>query len=56
VKIAEGPPGDGAGPDAALGLWAGVVPMATVRLSPEPDPALPADVDVPAHIRALAGA
>lgn len=55
VKISSGPPGDGAGPDAALGLWAGVVPMETVRRAPEPDPALPAGVDVPAHIRALAG-
>jgi nitroimidazol reductase NimA-like FMN-containing flavoprotein (pyridoxamine 5'-phosphate oxidase superfamily) len=54
VKISEGPPGDGDGPDAALGLWAGVVPLETVRRPPEPDPALPADVDVPAHIRALA--
>jgi nitroimidazol reductase NimA-like FMN-containing flavoprotein (pyridoxamine 5'-phosphate oxidase superfamily) len=54
VKISEGPPGDGDGPDAALGLWAGVVPLETARRPPVPDPALPAGVDVPAHIRALA--
>jgi nitroimidazol reductase NimA-like FMN-containing flavoprotein (pyridoxamine 5'-phosphate oxidase superfamily) len=54
VKIAEGPPGDGDGPDAALGLWAGVVPLETVRRPPSPDPALPAGIGVPAHIAALA--
>jgi nitroimidazol reductase NimA-like FMN-containing flavoprotein (pyridoxamine 5'-phosphate oxidase superfamily) len=54
VKVAEGPPGDGDGPDAALGLWAGVVPLETVRRPPSPDPALPAGIGVPAHIAALA--
>ncbi|WP_425455046.1 pyridoxamine 5'-phosphate oxidase family protein [Actinoallomurus bryophytorum] len=54
VKIAEGPPGDGDGPDAALGLWAGVVPIESVRRPPEPDPALPGDITAPAHITALA--
>jgi uncharacterized protein len=54
VKIAEGPPGDGDGPDAELGLWAGVVPIETVRRPPEPDPALPGDIAVPAHITAFA--
>jgi len=53
VKIAEGPPDDGDGPDAALGLWAGVIPMEMVRRAPEPDPALPGDIAVPAHITAL---
>jgi uncharacterized protein len=54
VKISSGPPDDGDGPDAALGLWAGVVPMETVRRAPEPDPALPGGIPVPAHITALA--
>jgi nitroimidazol reductase NimA-like FMN-containing flavoprotein (pyridoxamine 5'-phosphate oxidase superfamily) len=54
VKISEGPPGDGDGPDAALDLWAGVIPLETVRRRPEPDPALPDGIDVPAHILALA--
>ncbi len=53
VKVASGPPGDGDGPDAALGLWAGVVPIETVRRPPEPDPALPGGIAVPAHIIAL---
>jgi uncharacterized protein len=53
VKIAEGPPDDGDGPDAALGLWAGVVPIETVRRAPVSDPALPSDVAMPAHIAAL---
>ncbi|MCW2863444.1 MAG: flavin-nucleotide-binding protein [Actinoallomurus sp.] len=54
VKVAEGPPGDGDGPDASLGLWAGVVPLETVCRPPSPDPALPAGIGVPAHIAALA--
>lgn len=29
VKISSGPPDDGDGPDAALGLWAGAFPLAT---------------------------
>jgi hypothetical protein len=53
VKIAEGPPGDGDGPDAELGVWAGVVPLETVRRPPEPDPALPDGIAVPDHINAL---
>jgi uncharacterized protein len=53
VKIAEGPPEDGDGPDGALGLWAGVIPMETVRRPPSPDPALPAGIGIPAHIAAL---
>jgi nitroimidazol reductase NimA-like FMN-containing flavoprotein (pyridoxamine 5'-phosphate oxidase superfamily) len=53
VKIRTGPPDDGDGPDAALGLWAGVVPIASVRSAPEPDPALPAGIEVPPHITRL---
>ncbi|MFB9835433.1 pyridoxamine 5'-phosphate oxidase family protein [Actinoallomurus acaciae] len=54
VKVAEGPPTDGDGPDASLGLWAGVVPLGVVRRPPVPDPALPPGLPVPAHITALA--
>lgn len=50
VKIAEGPPDDGAGPDAALDIWAGVLPLATTWGSPQPDPSLRADIPVPPHI------
>ncbi len=54
VKISEGPPDDGDGPDAELGLWAGVVPMEIRRRPPVPDPALPGGLGVPAHIEAIA--
>lgn len=53
VKIRTGPPDDGDSPDVALGLWAGVLPLATVGGGPEPDPALPAGIEVPPHIAAL---
>ncbi|MEV8311259.1 pyridoxamine 5'-phosphate oxidase family protein [Streptomyces flavidovirens] len=53
VKVASGPPEDGDGPDGELGLWAGVVPMGTYFGVPEPDPALPAGISLPAHIAAL---
>ncbi len=55
VKIRTGPPDDGASPDAALGLWAGELPLATTWQQPIPDPALPPGIPVPAHIRARAG-
>lgn len=54
VKIRTGPPDDGDSPDAALGLWAGEVPLATTWRRPVPDPALPPGVPVPAHVSALA--
>lgn len=37
--------------DMACRHWAGVVPLTTVAGAPQPDPALPTDVDVPAHVR-----
>jgi nitroimidazol reductase NimA-like FMN-containing flavoprotein (pyridoxamine 5'-phosphate oxidase superfamily) len=55
VKISEGPPGDGAGPDAALGFWAGELPVVTTWGAPVPDPALDPAIGVPAHIAARAG-
>ena len=55
VKIRTGPPDDGDSPDAALPVWAGVLPLAAAWQSPEPDPVLPADVPLPPHIAALAG-
>jgi nitroimidazol reductase NimA-like FMN-containing flavoprotein (pyridoxamine 5'-phosphate oxidase superfamily) len=51
VKIRTGPPEDGDGPDAALGLWAGVVPLHVTWGEPEADPALAAGIGVPPHIR-----
>jgi uncharacterized protein len=56
VKIRTGPPDDGDTPDAALGLWAGELPLATTWQQPIPDPALPPGIPVPAHISARAGA
>jgi nitroimidazol reductase NimA-like FMN-containing flavoprotein (pyridoxamine 5'-phosphate oxidase superfamily) len=55
VKIRTGPPSDGDSPDAALGLWAGELPLATTWQQPIPDPALPPGVPLPAHIRSRAG-
>jgi uncharacterized protein len=56
VKIRTGPPDDGASPDTKLGLWAGELPLASAWGIPVPDPVLPADIQVPAHISARAGA
>ena len=55
VKIRTGPPSDGDSPDAALGLWAGELPLATTWQQPFPDPALPPGIAVPAHIHSRAG-
>jgi nitroimidazol reductase NimA-like FMN-containing flavoprotein (pyridoxamine 5'-phosphate oxidase superfamily) len=55
VKIRTGPPDDAESPDAALGLWAGELPLTSTWGVPIPDPALPAGVAVPAHVRARAG-
>jgi nitroimidazol reductase NimA-like FMN-containing flavoprotein (pyridoxamine 5'-phosphate oxidase superfamily) len=49
VKVSEGPPGDDR-PDLDLDVWAGVVPLATVRGAPEPAPDLRAGIAVPDHI------
>jgi hypothetical protein len=50
VKIRRGPPDDGDGPDVELGLWAGEIPLRTVRLDPVADPALAAGIPVPGHL------
>ncbi|WP_433241779.1 pyridoxamine 5'-phosphate oxidase family protein [Streptosporangium sp. CA-135522] len=55
VKVSAGPPGDGDGPDAELGLWAGVLPLATTWLSPVADPLLPEGAAPPDHIGVRAG-
>jgi hypothetical protein len=55
VKIRTGPPDDGDTPDAALPVWAGVLPLAAAWQEPEPDPVLPAAISVPSHIAALVG-
>ena len=52
VKIRRGPPDDGDSPDAALPVWAGVLPLAATWQDPVPDPVLPAGVPLPPHIAA----
>jgi nitroimidazol reductase NimA-like FMN-containing flavoprotein (pyridoxamine 5'-phosphate oxidase superfamily) len=55
VKVRTGPPDDADSPDAALGLWAGELPLETRWLTPVPDPALPAGIVPPRHISGRAG-
>ncbi len=55
VKVSDGPPDDGDSPDAALGLWAGRLPVVTTWGAPVPDPVLPAEIPVPPHIAAFEG-
>jgi nitroimidazol reductase NimA-like FMN-containing flavoprotein (pyridoxamine 5'-phosphate oxidase superfamily) len=55
VKIRTGPPDDADSPDAALGLWAGELPLAARWQEPVADPALPPGQPAPAHIRAMVG-
>lgn len=55
VKIRTGGPDDGDGPDAALGIWAGVLPLVSTWGEPEADPLLPAGIEVPGHIGARSG-
>jgi nitroimidazol reductase NimA-like FMN-containing flavoprotein (pyridoxamine 5'-phosphate oxidase superfamily) len=50
VKVSDGPPDDGDGPDGALEVWAGEVPLITVRLDPVADPALRAGIPRPDHL------
>ncbi len=50
VKLRQGPPSDGDGPDAGLDVWAGEIPLRTLRLDPVPDPSLRAGIDVPPHL------
>ena len=54
VKIRTGPPDDGDSPDAALPVWAGVLPLAATWQDPDPDPVLSAGIPLPPHIAALA--
>jgi nitroimidazol reductase NimA-like FMN-containing flavoprotein (pyridoxamine 5'-phosphate oxidase superfamily) len=54
VKVRSGPPSDDP-EDYASGIWAGVIPAALVFGQPEPDPDLAAGIEVPGHVRAMAG-
>src|SRR5262245_38442538 len=53
VKVRTGGPKDDE-EDYGSGIWAGVLPAALAFGPAEPDPALPGDVPVPAHVAALA--
>lgn len=55
VKIRTGGPDDGDGPDAELGIWAGVLPMVTTFGEPEPDLAFTEGITVPSHIADRSG-
>jgi nitroimidazol reductase NimA-like FMN-containing flavoprotein (pyridoxamine 5'-phosphate oxidase superfamily) len=55
VKIRRGPPDDGDSPDAALGLWAGELPLTATWQRPVPDPAISDAVPAPPHIARRAG-
>ncbi|MGQ4390139.1 pyridoxamine 5'-phosphate oxidase family protein [Streptomyces sp. SAS_270] len=50
VKIRSGAPEDGDGPDAALGRWAGTLPLTATWGALVPDPVLPPDITAPAHL------
>jgi nitroimidazol reductase NimA-like FMN-containing flavoprotein (pyridoxamine 5'-phosphate oxidase superfamily) len=53
VKIRSGPPDDGDSPDAALPVWAGVLPLAPPAWQdPVPDPVLPPEITLPPHLAA----
>ncbi|MFJ9413195.1 pyridoxamine 5'-phosphate oxidase family protein [Streptomyces sp. NPDC101227] len=55
VKIRTGPPEDGEGPDAELGVWAGVLPLHTTWGALQPDPHLPSAIAAPPHLAGRAG-
>jgi hypothetical protein len=54
TEIRTGPPDDGDSPDAALPVWAGVLPLTASWQTPDPDPVLSAGIPLPEHIAALA--
>lgn len=53
AKVRLGPPSDDDTPDAALDVWAGVLPMATRLGPPEPSPGLRPGIGLPASVRRL---
>jgi Predicted flavin-nucleotide-binding protein len=50
VKMREGGPDDGDGPDAELDVWAGVLPVTTRFGTPVPDEALREGIALPEHL------
>src|SRR4051794_27201230 len=53
AKVRTGPPSDDESEDAALDVWAGVVPAVTGWGEPMPSPGLRAGIDVPESVRLL---
>jgi nitroimidazol reductase NimA-like FMN-containing flavoprotein (pyridoxamine 5'-phosphate oxidase superfamily) len=53
AKVRTGPPDDGDGPDAALPVWAGTLPLVTGWGEPVPDLLLPPGIPLPASVRNL---
>ena len=50
AKVRDRPPDDGDSPDAALDVWAGVVPLELRALDAVPDPSLRAGFPVPPYL------
>jgi nitroimidazol reductase NimA-like FMN-containing flavoprotein (pyridoxamine 5'-phosphate oxidase superfamily) len=50
VKVRSGPPDDGDSPDGELEVWAGVIPLRSVRLEPVADPDLRPGIPFPPHL------
>ncbi len=50
AKVRTGPPKDD-DEDYAMDVWAGVQPLKTVRLAPEPDPLLKSGVVLPSYLK-----
>jgi nitroimidazol reductase NimA-like FMN-containing flavoprotein (pyridoxamine 5'-phosphate oxidase superfamily) len=55
VKISDGFPDDGDGPDADLPVWAGRLPLHHTWGAPEPDPVLRGAIRAPAHVLSRVG-
>lgn len=55
VKTSVGPPDDGEGPDAGLGVWAGNLPLTASWGTPIADPLLPPGIGAPPHIAGRGG-
>jgi hypothetical protein len=53
AKVRSGPPED-LPEDVSSESWAGVIPLGLVARPPEPEPGLRDDLELPAHLRALA--
>ncbi len=55
VKVSDGHPDDGDGPDGELPVWAGRLPLHHLWGTPEPDPVMRRAIQVPVHISSREG-